>query len=343
MPIALFNTALPQSQPAPPAPDEALHPLLDRVLRRCPLLPSEVERIESRLRQMLDIPTCLGQVATLLLAQLEHRPDAQQTRLHAQLLAALENDETGASRWQVESARVVSALLDAGVRLQGPRAAGAALYVVTNRLLGGYGVQALAWLQQAGSAATMLARNAWLPWLEWLGQLPLPSLREGGWLEPLLAALPAELHTLCSGLADAHEALHARLAPSDSPVRLMLLATTWVLWSRLPPAAEPVTALGRDLVAVPQALQRLDAVGHGMRQLLAAPCPGHGGDTAATWLPLTAATLGTAAFARSRTAPAAMPAATALAMLSAAVPAGARVLRTDPGVADDRVAMIEAL
>ncbi len=343
MPIALFNTALPQSQPAPPAPVEALHPLLDRVLRRCPLLPLEVERIESRLRQMLDIPTCPGQVATLLLTQLEHRPDAQQARLRAQLLAALENDEAGASRWQAECARVLAALLDAMVRLQGPRAAGAALYLVTNRLFGGSGVQALAWLQQAGSAAALLARNAWLPWLEWLGQLPLPSLREGGWLEPLLAALLGELHTLGSGLADAHEALHARLAPSDSPVQLMLLATTWVLWSRLPPAAEPVTALGRDLVAVPQALQRLDAVGHGMRQLLAAPCPGRSGDTAATWLPLTAATLGTAAFARSRTAPAAMPAATALAMLSAAVPAGARVLRTDPGVADDRVAMIEAL
>ncbi len=343
MPIALFNAALPQSQPAPPPPDEALHPLLDRVLRRCPLLPSEVERIESRLRQMLDIPTCPGEVATLLLAQLEHRPDAQQTRLRAQLLAALENREAGASRWQAECARVVAALLHAVVRLQAPRAAGAALYVVTNRLLGGYGVQALAWLQHARSATALLAQNAWLPWLEWLGQLPLPSLREGGWLEPLLTALPAELHILGSGLADAHEALHARLAPSESPLRLMLLATTWVLWSRLPPASEPATALGRDLTRLPQALHRLDAIGHGMRQLLAAPCPGRSGDAVATWLPLAAATLGTAAFARSRTAPAAMPAATALAMLSAAVPAGAAVLRTDPGVAEDRVALIEAL
>jgi len=343
VPITLFNAALPQSQPAPPAPVEALHPLLDRVLRRCPLLPSEVERIESRLRQMLDIPTRPGQVATLLLTQLEQRPDAQQARLRAQLLAALENDEAGASRWQAECARVVAALLNAVVRLQGPRAAGAALYVVTNRLLGGYGVQALALLQHARSAAALLAQNAWLPWLEWLCQLPLPSLHEGAWLEPLLTALPAELHTLGSGLVCAHEALHARLAPSESPVRLMLLATTWVLWSRLPPVTEAATALGRDLVAVPQALQRLDAVGHGMRQLLAAPCPGRRRDAAATWLPLAAATLGTAAFARSRTAPAAMPAATALAMLSAAVPAGARVLRTDPGVAEDRVALIEAL
>jgi len=303
-----------------------------------------VDRIEARLQRLLDAAPTPDQVATLLLAQLRQRPGTQQERLRAQLADALQAGEASSvSEWQAECRRVLAVVIDGMVRLQGPRAAGAALYAVTNRLLGGYGVQALAWLQQAHSAAALLAQNAWLPWLEWLGQLPLPSLREGSWLEPLLAALPSGLHDLGTGLADVHEALHARLAPSDSPVRLMLLATTWVLWSRHARPMPPATRTGQDLAALPQALHRLDGIGHAMRQLLAAPTTTGRGNAAAALPPLAAATLGTAMLSRTPMAPAAMSAATALALLSAVPPAGTTLLDSDAGVADDRVGLINAL
>lgn len=167
---------------------------------------------------------------------------------------------------------MLEALLDGLHRLQGQRALGAALYAVSNRLLGVQGTQAVQWARQMQALVSLLDQPAWGPWLRWLSELPLPSLREGVWLEPLIAALPAGLHAPLGGVEQAHDALGRTLALSTSSLRLALLGTVWVLWRCRPdPAAAPATSIGRRIAQLPARVDDLDTAGRAARRLFAAP------------------------------------------------------------------------
>lgn len=253
----------------------ALHPLLDHVIRRCPLLPSEIARIEQHLNHLLDAPEP-EQLVALFAGELHRRSPAARQQVTDQVRDALCSIPTvpaPAEDWREECRRVATQLADGLLRLLGRRALGSALYAVTNRVLGLHGVQALQWAQHAQAAGGLLAQDAWFPWLRWVCQLPLPSLREGGWLEPLIAALPTAVHRVTGGVGNAHDMLQQTLAPT-SPTRLMLLSTVWLLWTRRHAATggiAPASAAGRRVADLPQRLEQLDDIGRAARRLFAAP------------------------------------------------------------------------
>lgn len=341
----LANTPVAAATSPPPLPDAPLHPLLDRVLRRCPLLPAEVDRIEQQLQYQLHSSATPEDIAAQLVAQLQRCPASRQRRVHRQILEVLQRpDPAPACSWTTECRRIVHTVVAELCRLQGNRTVGMALYAVTNRMLGDQGVQALSWAQHTRAVAALLTQEAWLPWLDWLCQLPLPSLREGRWLEPLLAALPDALHRACAATAAVHEALHAELSPTHAPLRWLLLATAWLLWTRqaspAPPA--PATWPGQQCAALPQAAQRLDGVGQAARRLFAAPTCSDQNCSASTLLPLTSAALTALAVVRRGNAGVGAPGVAAAWMASMG-----QARATDEGgtlaVADDRVTLIDAL
>lgn len=256
---------------APPAITDTLSPALARFLRRCPLLPSELSLLEGRLRHLLceGSPDALGKYVSQVVKDmpLAERPGA--------LERALFNRDAGPScatdAWRQECARVVASLVSGIGRLQCQRAAGIALHAVANLAVGAQGAQWLSWSQQAMALPRLLQEGSPLAWLRWLCQLPLPSLRGGAWVEPLIALLPGALEPLLQHADSAHDALHRQLQLPTSPLRVILLATTWALWFRQQPPAPPATAVGRQLTRLPAALDQLDLIGGAARRLLTAP------------------------------------------------------------------------
>jgi hypothetical protein len=247
--------------------DVPLSPALTRLLRRCPLLPSELARVEARLNEALAAtsPDALG---TLLAAALRDAPlPARPTALDNALAAQPTVPMPVADAWQRECARVVAALLSGLGQLQCRRAAGMALYAVSNAALGPEGARLLAWSQQAAALPQVLQARRVLPWLEWLCQLPLPSLRGGAWVEPLIALLPHWLEGVLQQAASGHRMLHRTLELPSTPLRLLLLGTAWALWFRQQPTAAPATTTGQRLARLPAALDQLDRVGTGARAL----------------------------------------------------------------------------
>lgn len=250
---------------------DTLSPALARFLRRCPLLPSELSLLESRLQHLLSegSPDALGQYVSRAMKDmpLTDRPGALERALfdwNAGLPLT-----TGA--WRRECARVVASLVSGVGRLQCQRAAGIALHAVANLAVGAQGAQWLSWSQQAIALPRLLQEGTPLAWLRWLCQLPLPSLRGGAWVEPLIASLPGGLEALLQHADNAHDALHRQLELPSSPLRLVLLGTAWALWFRQRPPAPPATAAGRQLARLPAALDQLDLAGSAARRLFATP------------------------------------------------------------------------
>ncbi|WP_315385463.1 hypothetical protein [uncultured Stenotrophomonas sp.] len=255
------------------AAEVSLTPALTRLLRRCPLLPAELTRVEAQLHEALAAtsPEALGmQLANMLKrAPLAARPAALDAALAAQPGVPM----PAADAWQQECTRVIAALLDGLGQLQCTRAAGLALYAVGNAALGPEGARLLAWSQQAVALPRLLGAPGVLPWLVWLCQLPLPSLRGGAWVEPLVALLPHGLEVALQQAATAHHALHRGLELPSAPLRLLLLGTAWVLWFRQQPTAPPTTRFGQQVARLPAALDQLDRVGTGARALFAPAMP----------------------------------------------------------------------
>ncbi len=285
-PHTLRNAPLPHRNETPAG---ALHPVLERVLRRCPLTPNDVARIEQALPPLLEgvSPATLTPV---FLTALEHRPATQR----AQVRSVLESAPCDEVTWPMECRRILEALLDGLHRLQGQRALGAAVYAVSNRLLGVQGTQALHWARQTQVLVSLLDQDAWRPWLRWLGGLPLPSLREGAWLEPLIAALPVGLRAPLAGMERAHDALGDALALPTSPLRLVLLGTAWMLWRCRPDGPEaPATSAGRRLARLPERLLDLDTAARAARRLFAAPSDAAPGAALPLMLPVATAAAAT--------------------------------------------------
>ncbi|MFL9583411.1 hypothetical protein [Stenotrophomonas sp. AB1(2024)] len=255
---------------APPETD-TLSPALARFLRRCPLLPSELSLLESRLQHLLSegSPDALGQYVSRAMKDmpLMDRPGA--------LERALFDWDAGlpltTGAWRRECARVVASLVSGVGRLQCQRAAGIALHAVANLAVGAQGARWLSWSQQAMALPRLLQEGTPLAWLRWLCQLPLPSLRGGAWVEPLIASLPGGLEALLQHADNAHDTLHRQLELPSSPLRLVLLGTAWALWFRQRPPAPPATAAGRQLARLPAALDQLDLAGSAARRLFATP------------------------------------------------------------------------
>jgi hypothetical protein len=314
------------------------------------LLPSEVERIEHRLPALL-AGTTPDQATPVFLDALGQSTLSRRCGVEARLRAALQELSTDASHvlWADEAERVVSAMLAGLHRLCAQRALGLALYDVTNRLLGPCAVQALTWAQHTQAVAGLLAQNAWQPWLAWLCRLPLPSLRDGHWLEPLIAALPTTIHSALDGMVAAHDTLHRSLSPPPSPLRLLLLATVWALWVRqCPPAVPPATAPGRRIAALPALLEMLDAAGMATRQVLAAPAATAVPGTSHGLLAMAAAASASRLFPASPRANSLMPLAAMGLGLTALAPLGATARQavhvpSEAAARDDRAALIDQL
>ena len=318
-------------------------------MRRVPLLPSEVARIERQLPHLFEGASPVA-FAQLVANALERRPLDAHRQLLAQVTAALREPAAAGSAdisWREEGRRVAQTLVDGLLQLSTQRVAGATLYAVTNRVLGSQGAQALQWGMHVSAVGSLLAQDAWLPWMQWMCQLPLPSLREGGWMEPLIAALPHVLHSALDGLDDAHEMLqHAVLSPA-SALRLMLLGTVWALWQRRQPgcaAGTPRTTAGRCIAGLPQRLSQLESVSHAARQLFAAPHPA-AASTTLSLLPIAAAS--TALLPRPGGATrGAVPVAAAGLALASLLPGGVAQAQVPPaqaGNVQDTIAVIEAL
>lgn len=324
-PVSLRNTAWDGGNDTTDVP---LPPALTRLLRRCPLLPSELTRVEARLHDALVTasPEALGmQLAAVLKdAPLAARPAALDTALAAQPTVPLPTPDA----WAQECSRVVAALLSGLGQLQCRRAAGLALYAVSNAALGPEGARLLAWSQQAAALPQLLHARSALPWLEWLCQLPLPSLRGGAWVEPLIALLPHWLDGMLQQAASGHRELHRALELPSAPLRLLLLGTVWALWFRQQAPAPPATAIGRRLARVPAALDQLDRLGTGARALFAPVAPALT-DAASSPFPCTALAI-TSAAASTRLLHPALPVAMAGA---ATLPALARQLGRQRGAA----------
>ena len=251
--------------------DDTLSPALARFLRRCPLLPSELSRLESQLQALVSTgsPDGLGDYVALALK------DTPLTSRTGILEAALHDWSASppgsAVAWQRECTRVVASLVSGVGRLQYRRAAGLALETVANLAVGAEGSQWLAWSQQALALPRLVQDGTPLAWLRWVCQLPLPSLRGGVWVEPLIAALPASLEAMLQQACSAHDALHRQLALPSCPLRLVLLGTAWVLWFRQRPPAQPVTAAGRQLARLPGVLHEVDLAATAARRMFALP------------------------------------------------------------------------
>lgn len=247
-----------------------------RLLRRCPLLPSELARYQSQLQGLL-AHGAPDQLATHLANAVRATPVAARCGALEQALHAWHRTPAReAVDWQVECGRVVAAVVNGLGQLQCRRAMGYALYLVANLTVGPAGTQGLAWTQQALALPRLLREPAVLPWLQWLCQLPLPSLRGGVWVEPLIALLPDCLHAMQQQADRAHAAVHAQLQLPSSPVRLLLLGTAWVLWcrrQRQAPPQPPTTTAGQRLARLPDAVDQVDLAGTAARRWFAAPHP----------------------------------------------------------------------
>jgi hypothetical protein len=265
-PVSLRNGAWGDGNHTPHIP---LPTALTRLLRRCPLLPSELTRVEARLHDALATtsPEALGmQLAAVLKdAPLAARPAALDTALAAQPTVPMPTPDA----WAQECTRVVAALLSGLGHLQCRRAVGLALYAVGNAALGPEGVRLLAWSQRAAALPSLLQSQGVLPWLAWLCHLPLPSLRGGAWVEPLIALLPHGLEGALQQAASGHRVLHRALELPSTPLRLLLLGTAWALWFRRQSPAPPTTIVGQRLARLPTVLAELDQVGTGARALFA--------------------------------------------------------------------------
>lgn len=236
---------------------------VDRFLRHCPLLPSELARVEAPLRDLLTVASAelLGRQLAIALRDTvpAERPAVLDRHLHVDTV------------WQRECVRVAAAVVGGLGRLQCRRGLGTLIYVIANAALGERGTQLLAGSQQAMALPRLLQAPQLLPWLYWLCQLPLPSLRGGAWVEPLLALLPSYLTCVLRQVDAAHALLCQPLQLPTSPVRLLLLATTWALWFRHSPHPAPATAAGRHLARLPAVLERMHVVGTAGRRLFAPP------------------------------------------------------------------------
>ncbi|WP_282296585.1 hypothetical protein [Stenotrophomonas sp. PS02289] len=191
------------------------------------------------------------------------------------LASRLAQASSPADTWQQEGRRTVAALVHGLAQLQGARAVGAAVYAISNRMLGEHPAQLLFWGSQTATLQRLLDSGTFWQWLRWASGLPLPSLREARWLSPLLTALPHWLGPVLLQAESAHAQLERILLPT-SPVRVALLAATWLLWSaqRGHPAPDPPrTALGQCLQRLPQALADVEQLGRGARRLLGTPVP----------------------------------------------------------------------
>lgn len=339
----------PNDAPGPAA--DACSPVpsaLDRLLRRVPLLPSEVARIEHQLPRVFDGTSPVA-FAQRVASALERRPLDMHRQLLAQVNAALHEPAPASSadiRWREEARHVAQALVDGLLQLSTQRAAGATLYAVTNRVLGSQGTQAMQWGMHVSAVGGLLAQDAWLPWVQWMCQLPLPSLREGGWLEPLIAALPFGLHSALHGLEEARELLQQAVSPA-SALRLMLLGTVWALWQRRQAGTEtrqPRTTAGRCVAAVPQRLSQLESAGHAARRLFAPPQSATASPTLSL-LPIVAASTALLPRAGAAARGAVPVAATGLALASL-LPGGGAQAQAEParaGNVQDTIAVMEAL
>jgi hypothetical protein len=254
--------------------DAPLSPQLVRLLRRCPLLPSELARLESRLHALLANASAdelgLHLADTLKRTAVVRRSDALDEALRAWPLSG----RPAAADWQTECGRVVAAVVNRVGSLQGRRVAGLALYAATNLTLGVRGTQVLFWLQQARALPGLVQEMRVLPWLRWLCQLPLPALRDCAWVEQLVAGVADWLAPVLEPAGNAHHALQQQLQPPSSPLRLLLLGTAWVLWfrqQRHSPVAPPATAVGRQAARLPYALEDVVLAGAAARHLFAAP------------------------------------------------------------------------
>lgn len=323
--------------------------MLDRLLRRVPLLPSEVARIEQALPCLFDNASPAA-FAQLVVGALERRPVPVQDQLLERVRAVVRQppDVSAAEiGWREECRRVARVFLEGLMQVSAQRAVVAALYAITNRVLGAQGAQALQWAMQTHSAGALLAQEAWMPWMQWLCQLPLPSLREGGWLEPLISAAPGGVHAVLGALEGGHGQLQRAVPSPASPMQMMLLATVWVLWQRRHPCAAarpPLTPMGRCLAGVPQRLSQLDLAGSAARQLFAAPRPTDASSLPGM-LPFAAASAallpGPAGAARG-----AVPAAAIGLALASLLPAGIAQAQVAPAQTQDVpdvIAVIEAL
>ncbi|MGY8562284.1 hypothetical protein L0938_02525 [Paracidovorax citrulli] len=244
--------------------DPPLQPALASFLRSCPLLPSELARVEAQLCEQLSVASAevLGRhVGTLL-------RDTEPASRPAALDQALRHAEQA---WRHECARVAAALVSGLGRLHCRRAAGIALYAIANAALGERGAQLLAGSQLAMALPRLLQDRQLLPWLHWLCQLPLPSLRGGVWVEPLLALLPSALEAMLQPAVAGHALLRQPLQLPTSTLRLLLLATTWALWFRQASPPAPATTTGRRLARMPAVLDQLDLVGTAAQRVFAAP------------------------------------------------------------------------
>jgi len=259
--------------PWPPggAQQRPLQPVVDRVLRRCPLLPSELARVEAQLCEQLSVAAA-DVLGAHLASVLRSTPVAERL---ATLDRVLRHADAGAAStaraWRREAARVAAALVTGLGQLHGQRSIGMALYAIANATLGEHGAQLLAGAQLATAVPQLLQEPQLLPWLYWLCQLPLPSLRGGAWVEPLLALLPPQLECVLQRADATHALLCQPLQLPTSPLSLLLLATTWALWFRQPSHPAPATAAGRQLARLPVALDRVDRVGSALHRLFAPP------------------------------------------------------------------------
>jgi hypothetical protein len=251
-----------------------LSPPLVQLLQRCPLLPSELTRLESQLHMLLADTSAdelgLHLANTLRRAAVGTRSDA----LDGALQAWRSCHPPTPAQWRDECGRVAAAVVTGLGRLQRRRAAGLALYVVANQILGSPGTRLLFWAQQARAVPGLLREARLLPWLQWLCQLPLPALRECHWVDQLLTSLPEWLDSDWERASNAHETLHRHLQLPSSPLRVVLLGAAWLLWfhrQRERPTARPTTAAGRQLARLPERLDDLDLAGSAARRLFAAP------------------------------------------------------------------------
>lgn len=230
-------------------------------------MPSELALLEARLLALL-VDATPDELAAHLAQAVRDTPVAARRPALLQAMAGWQAAPSPAQdAWHRECTQVVAAIVSGLGRLQCRRAAGIALHGIANLALGPQGAQLLAWTQQASALPRLLQEGTALPWLCWLSQLPLPTLRGGAWVEPLIAAFPAWLEALLQQADAAHASLHARLQLPASPLRLALLATAWALWFQQRPGDRPGTRTGQRIATLPAVLEQLDLLGTGARRL----------------------------------------------------------------------------
>lgn len=237
------------------------------------MLPSELVRLESHLQLLLHQAAPHELAAHLAEALQGTSPAARPDALALALRAWPCPGTPTAEGWQHECGRVVAALVSGFGQLQCRRAVGVALYGMANLALGVRGAQLLSWSRQAAALPRLLQEGSVAPWLRWLCQLPLPSLRGHAWVEALIAVLPEWAVWLVQRADDMRAGVHLHMQPPASPLRLVLLGAVWVLWFRRQPQALPTTTLGRQIVRLPVALEHFDVVGTAARSVFGATEP----------------------------------------------------------------------